>query len=264
MSKLSQILGFIFLAAGLVLAVLLAIMPGSMQVLGLSYEVAATLMAGGAICIGLSAIHDALHFDHGHAHDHGEIEDARRMPPPAPERPRPPERAAKSDASLAERVATAGGAAIVTEKVRETIATVETRPSVADTIEALEQAKNDIASALTVEKPATPEKPSIAAILDKPFGERPAKPAEAPPVVLQMPAPPVVTPPAPPPVAEEAGEAEEADDPDLYVVEEKVIRGRPARVLSDGTVEAETDEGWMRFENLDHLDEYLDAMTPGS
>ena len=49
---------------------------------------------------------------------------------------------------------------------------------------------------------------------------------------------------------------------ELYVVEEKVIRGRPARVLSDGTVEAETDEGWMRFENLEHLDEYLEAMVP--
>jgi hypothetical protein len=33
-------------------------------------------------------------------------------------------------------------------------------------------------------------------------------------------------------------------------------------VLSDGTVEAETDEGWMRFENLEHLEEYLDAMSP--
>ena len=48
------------------------------------------------------------------------------------------------------------------------------------------------------------------------------------------------------------------------MVEEKVIRGRPARVLSDGTVEAETDEGWMRFENLEHLDEYLEAMVPGA
>jgi hypothetical protein len=45
----------------------------------------------------------------------------------------------------------------------------------------------------------------------------------------------------------------------LYVVEEKVVRGRAARVLSDGTVEAETDEGWMRFENMEHLEEYLDA-----
>ena len=48
-------------------------------------------------------------------------------------------------------------------------------------------------------------------------------------------------------------------DPELYVVEEKIIRGRPARILSDETVEAETDEGWMRFENLEHLNEYLDS-----
>jgi hypothetical protein len=46
------------------------------------------------------------------------------------------------------------------------------------------------------------------------------------------------------------------------VVEERFIRMRPARILSDGTVEAETEEGWMRFENLEHLDEYLDAMEP--
>ena len=31
-------------------------------------------------------------------------------------------------------------------------------------------------------------------------------------------------------------------------------------VLSDGTVEAETAEGWMRFENVEHLEEYLQAM----
>lgn len=65
---------------------------------------------------------------------------------------------------------------------------------------------------------------------------------------------------APPkPAAEEKAE-EDAEQ--LFVVEERVIRGRPARILSDGTVEAETDEGWMRFENLEHLDEYLDAMAP--
>ena len=45
----------------------------------------------------------------------------------------------------------------------------------------------------------------------------------------------------------------------LYVIEERIIRNREARILSDGTVEAETDEGWMRFENLEHLNEYLDA-----
>ena len=56
--------------------------------------------------------------------------------------------------------------------------------------------------------------------------------------------------------------AAEPGEEQLYVVEERLIRGRPARVLSDGTVEAETDEGWMRFENCEHLEEYLDAMSP--
>jgi hypothetical protein len=74
----------------------------------------------------------------------------------------------------------------------------------------------------------------------------------------------------PEPAAESAASAtedeatEDSEDSQLYVVEERLIRGRPARVLSDGTVEAETDEGWMRFENLEHLEEYLDAMSPGA
>ena len=76
--------------------------------------------------------------------------------------------------------------------------------------------------------------------------------------------------PEPEPEAEPEEEAapadEEAEDGEdhLYVVEEKTIRNRPARILSDGTVEAETDEGWMRFENLEHLEEYLDAMEPSA
>jgi len=74
-----------------------------------------------------------------------------------------------------------------------------------------------------------------------------------------------VTEPEPPPAPAEEPPAEEpeAEDTQLFVVEERLIRGRPARVLSDGTVEAETDDGWMRFENLEHLEEYLDAMSPG-
>ena len=56
-----------------------------------------------------------------------------------------------------------------------------------------------------------------------------------------------------------AAEEEVTDEGLLYVVEERIIRRHPARILSDGTVEAETAEGWMRFENLEHLDEYLDA-----
>ena len=46
----------------------------------------------------------------------------------------------------------------------------------------------------------------------------------------------------------------------LYIVREETVRGRRARVLSDGTIEAELDDGWLRFENMDHLNEYLDAL----
>ena len=56
----------------------------------------------------------------------------------------------------------------------------------------------------------------------------------------------------------EGKEGENGDQ--LYIVEEVEIRGKAARVLSDNTVEAETEEGWMRFENIEHLEEYLDAM----
>jgi hypothetical protein len=59
--------------------------------------------------------------------------------------------------------------------------------------------------------------------------------------------------------AEDVTDQPEVVPGQLYVVEERFIRMRPARILSDGTVEAETEEGWMRFENLEHLDEYLDA-----
>jgi hypothetical protein len=59
---------------------------------------------------------------------------------------------------------------------------------------------------------------------------------------------------------EEGAGEEEAAEEMLFVVEETTIREKPARMLSDGTVEAETDEGWMRFENVEHVEEYLDAM----
>ena len=106
--------------------------------------------------------------------------------------------------------------------------TVETRqdisPAVGETIKALEEARTGIQQA---------------------FGDQPGEAAQT-----ELPAAQTAT-------ADEAGEQ-------LYVVEERAIRSRPARILSDGTVEAETDEGWMRFENLEHLDEYLDAMAPSA
>lgn len=99
-----------------------------------------------------------------------------------------------------------------------------------DTIKALEQARQKIEQAF---EPKTPN-------ADAEQAEQEAAAPEAEP-------------------AEEATEQPEAVPGQLYVVEERFIRLRPARILSDGTVEAETEEGWMRFENLEHLDEYLDA-----
>jgi len=106
---------------------------------------------------------------------------------------------------------------------------------VSDTIAAIEQAKTDI---------------------EKAFGEGETKvEAAAPAEAAAAEAAPVEE------VLPEEAELAQGEE-QLYVVDERVIRGRPARVLSDGTVEAETDEGWMRFENLEHLNEYLDAMSP--
>jgi hypothetical protein len=74
----------------------------------------------------------------------------------------------------------------------------------------------------------------------------------------------VVTPATPAPAAAApagpAPEAQSAPEDQLFVIEERLVRGKVARVLSDGTVEAETAEGWMRFENVEHLEEYLQAM----
>ena len=97
----------------------------------------------------------------------------------------------------------------------------EAPPSVQETIDALEQAKKDIKGALGGMETILPETETAESKSDSSSDE----PAEG----------------------------------ELYVIEEKIIRGRPARILSDNTVEAETDEGWMRFENIDHLNEYLDT-----
>jgi hypothetical protein len=99
------------------------------------------------------------------------------------------------------------------------VAAEESPPSVQETIDALEQAKKDIKGALGGMEIILPETET----------------------------------------AESKSSSDEPAEGELYVIEEKIIRGRPARILSDNTVEAETDEGWMRFENIDHLNEYLDT-----
>jgi hypothetical protein len=137
------------------------------------------------------------------------------------------------------------------------------------TIEALEQARKSIDQAFG----PTSDEPSIPPARPRSFETETPASAPAPAVtvaaavVTQVEPEPEAEPEARPEIAEEVpaedvAEEEALAEGQLYVVEERIIRMRPARILSDGTVEAETEEGWMRFENLEHLDEYLDAVEP--
>lgn len=114
-------------------------------------------------------------------------------------------------------------------------------PAVSETIQALEKAKTDLQQAFGDEEAPAPAEVETA---EEPEAEAVKVQEEA------------------ESVAEEEEVSAEEEAGQLYVLEERTVRGHPARMLSDGTVEAETKEGWMRFENLEHLDEYLDAMEP--
>jgi hypothetical protein len=247
MSKLMIILGIIVAAAGAVIGALIYVSPGQMQVLGLTPEVAAILVASGFSLVGLGGVigavnrnttatrglRDWLASQEGDQMARGtspavvsDFTASTITPPPYPvpsppvEPPPMPE--SKLDTLLKE-------------------STAETDRAVAEskeTVSALDEAREKLEEALS---PSQPEPPLA-----------------------------VEPPPAPAPETVEAAEVsenteaiDEGEDTQLFVVEERLIRGRPARVLSDGTVEAETDDGWMRFENLEHLEEYLDAMSPG-
>src|SRR3989337_1217036 len=62
MSKLMFIFGILFLAAGVALGFLIYFSPGEvMLVRGLTAEVAAILVVGGALCLGLGSTIGALH-----------------------------------------------------------------------------------------------------------------------------------------------------------------------------------------------------------
>lgn len=242
MSRLMTIVGIVLAAVGIAIGLLGIFRAGEMQVLGLTYEVAAILLAGGVLAAGLGSLIDAVEDSTTAARDLARSAVARDgfstgaglrdlgepVPPPARELDRsllsPRE---KADAIASESKITADRALGVTKE------------HASETVAALEKAKDDISRSLNL----------------PPKVEEPPAPPPSPPL-----------PPAKEPAVEEPepeAEAEpEGDEEQLFVVEERMIRGRPSRVLSDGTVEAETDEGWMRFENLEHLEEYLDAMAP--
>lgn len=270
MTTLMRIGGALLALLGLVLTGANFLFPGQMQVMGLTFSPAFTLLAGGMIAMGLGGVVAAIEAAQGRGparvqpeetaepaapviepaplpepaapveEARAEVPDAAEPPAPAPSTPEDRMAAFRRErfpgftrhlGDAAGSTVSGAGTVAAATAAAATAAAQTTHDSVADTIAALEKAKSDINAALgeggdTLDHHAADEEPEAAA------------PEEAP--------------------AEEAG----ADDGELYVVEEKIIRGRPARVLSDGTVEAETDEGWMRFENFDHLDEYLDATGP--
>jgi hypothetical protein len=242
MSKLMSVLGIILLAIGAALALVGFVNPAQMQIHGLTLDTAATLLTGGVLAIGLGGVIAALS---GYAPTVAAlpvVEETMEAPVPVIERPvfkteEPVAVAAKPVEETPARIrfpgfgrkaadvaAGVGAASVAAAAVAPPAVTAPAKSAVDDTIAALDQAKADIANAIGGMSSVT------------------APPAEE--------------------VADDESSAdeEEAADGELYVIEEREIRGRPARILSDQTVEAETDEGWMRFENLEHLNEYLDSM----
>jgi len=273
MSKLMIVLGILAVAIGVAVGVLGYISPGQMQVAGLTAEVAAIFLMGGILAIGLGGMVDAVHDQRKALRDLAETMVARsdrsaerlaravnvppmpeppsppkQVPPAVAEAPAVPEPAPDAEPEPAEQKPLIfAGTVRSLDQARERAGLKpvdqplpETRITTRETIIAIENAKADLETALgSSASPSQTETPAE------------AEPAPATQTVL---------------VAEVETEFDvapaEGEEEQLYVMEEKLIRGRPARVLSDGTVEAETDEGWMRFENLEHLEEYLDAMSP--
>jgi hypothetical protein len=239
MSKLMSVLGIILLAIGAALALVGFVNPAQMQIHGLSLDTAAILLTGGIVSIGLGGVIAALE---GYAPRVPMTAPAELITEPVVASPEAPAvvtavvPAASADETSSPLHDTAPArirfpgfgrktAAVVTTAVAaETVAEAPAKSAVDDTIAALEQAKADIANAIGGVPDVTE------ATVEEVVEDEPAVEDDA-----------------------------EAEDGELYVIEEREIRGRPARILSDQTVEAETDEGWMRFENLEHLNEYLDA-----
>jgi hypothetical protein len=240
MSKLMWLLGILLIAAGVALGVKGYMAPGQLDVLGLRLDSAIQLIIGGIVSLGLGGVID------GFAKTHSPeptpkvkaittISDAvAEVANEAVAKPKIPGFGRKSIDVAAATAAVATTVVAETKSAVNSVAPIATN-SVADTIAALEQAKSDIKNALGgVESMTSPAE-------------------ELQPVHVQ----------APPQIDAIVEDVAPAEDGELFVVEEKIIRGRPSRILSDDTVEAETDEGWMRFENLEHLNEYLDSTEVG-
>ena len=224
MSNIMRFFGVLLVAAAVAIVLLLKYMTAQMQILGITPETGATLLVGGVLSLGLGGVIAALADLGGYAPS---ISIPTKSAVQTVEPDEPSAELPKMDFGKKRFEASSAPVVPPSAPAKPTASN-----SVADTIAALEQAKSDIKTALGgVESMSAPMEPPTPAYVSPP----PAQAAVEP----------------------------EAEEGELSVLEEKIIRGRPARILSDETVEAETDEGWMRFENLEHLNEYLDSLEEG-
>lgn len=219
MSKLMSVLGIILLAVGLAIGLLEIANPGHLQGMGVNLDTSVSLIVGGVLAIGLGGVIAAL--ERGTLTVPGYEETTTEAEVAVTEEVETSSGEAAEKPSRKILFPSFGRRAAATAAAAGEAAAEDAPPSVQQTIDALEQAKQDIKGALGGMETILPETNAAESKSDAASDE----PAEG----------------------------------ELYVIEEKTIRGRPARILSDNTVEAETDEGWMRFENIDHLNEYLDA-----
>lgn len=272
--------GGILAAVGVVLALLNFLMPGQMQVMGLTPEAAFTLLAGGMVAMGLGGVMAAIEAAQAGAAVHlpSLAADEPVMAAPAPVVVAAPEAAAPaeqiSEPAPAPVAASAEGSRTAEERMaafrRERFPGFSRHlgDAAGSTLTGLGTAAAATAATATAASASAHDSvaDTIAALekaksdINAALGQSSDSLTDTVEEVEE-----VETAAAEAVAVEDepaAGTEEQVADGELYVIEEKIIRGRPARVLSDGTVEAETDEGWMRFENLDHLDEYLDATAP--
>ncbi len=240
MSNLMKLIGTALALGGIVLGVLTFVKPGVMDVYGIKLDTAAILFVGGVLALGLGAVVDALRFGNLQSavsteavKTIAEIQNAKSITS------EPVVEVASNVTNFGRKATEAAVATSAVAAAAEMVPKSVKPDPVAETISALEQAKADVIKSMGGMETLSAPPPEPAHLGSMPMNAKHE-------------------------VASPAHTEVEVDDGDLYVIDEKVIRGRPARILSDDTVEAETDEGWMRFENLDHLNEYLDSVEEQS